>query len=450
MLLPHLPVHRNMRICVLGAGYVGLATSVMFGKLGHEVVCTDIDENRVRTVNSGKSPFYEPPLEKELSKLVRSRRLVATSDASAAIQASKFVFICVQTPSLPSGRIDIRSVKAASRTIGKSLARSDDYKVVVMKSTVVPSTTDSVVRPILEKYSGKKADEDFGLCMNPEFLQEGSALKDSMQPSRIVVGSADKRAGDMLMRLYAPIKTDKIRTDLRTAEMIKYASNSFLATKITYANEMANLCERLGIDSEVVLSAAGRDPRIGPLFLKPGLGFGGSCLPKDVRALRDKALREKYSPRLLSALLAINERQPLEGIRLLESAIGPVAGKRIAVLGLAFKGGVDDTRETRALPLVTGLLAKGARVVAFDPLAMANFIKLMPSIEYAPSAADCLKDADGCIVQADWAEFRRLGKKEFSKMRNPVIVDGRRCLDPEAVKKAGARYLGIGYGVASG
>ena len=435
-----------MKMCVIGAGYVGLATGVMFGKLGHEVTCADIDGSRVKSVNAGKLPFYEPPLEKELAKLVRAGKLRATTDVVKSAKESKFIFLCVQTPSLPSGRIDIRPVKAASRSIAKALKSCSDFKIVAMKSTVVPSTIDSIVRPILETGSGKVAGKDFGLCMNPEFLQEGSALKDSMEPSRIVVGSTDERSGKELMRLYAPIKTDKIRTDLRSAEMVKYTSNSFLATKISFANEIANMCVRFGIDSELVLKAAGKDPRIGPLFLKPGLGFGGSCLPKDVKALKDKARSEDYNSRLLTALLAINESQPAEGVRLLESEIGDLRGKRIAVLGLAFKGGVDDIRETRAVPLVTSLLAKGANVVAFDPMAMGNFIKLMPTINYASSASECLKDADGCIVQADWAEFKKLGKKEFSKMKKAVVVDGRRCLDPEVVERAGAKYLGIGYG----
>ncbi len=435
-----------MRICVVGAGYVGLATAVMFGKLGHEVSVTDIDESRVRVVNSGKAPFYEPPLEKELARLVKAGTLSATTDVTGSVSGARFVFICVQTPSMPSGRIDTRPVKRASKEIAKALARSEEFKVVVMKSTVVPGTTDSVVGPMLEKGSGKAAGVGFGLCMNPEFLQEGSAFKDSMEPSRVVVGSKDRRSGDMLMRLYSPIKSEKVRTDLRTAEMIKYASNCFLATKISYANEIADMCVRFGIDSETVLRAAGMDPRIGPLFLKPGLGFGGSCLPKDVKALKDRAREEGYSSRLLSALLAINEHQPVEAIWLLEREIGPLSGKRIAVLGLAFKGGVDDIRETRAVPLVTELLARGARVVAFDPMAMPSFIKVMPGIEYASSAVECLKGADGCIVQADWKEFRLLGRKEFSGMRTPVIVDGRRCLDPAKVERAGAKYLGIGYG----
>ncbi len=437
-----------MRICVIGAGYVGLATAVMFGKLGHAVLCADIDSARVKMVNSGKLPFFEPPLEKELAKLVKAGRLRAVRDALSAVADANFVFICVQTPSLPSGRIDIRPVKVATRSVGKALRNSKDYKVIVMKSTVVPSTTDSVVGPILEDTSGKRSGTDFGLCMNPEFLQEGSALRDSMEPSRIIVGCADRRAGDLLMKLYEPIDSPKIRTDLRSAEMIKYASNSFLATKISYSNDIANMCVRFGIDSEHVLKAVGLDPRIGPLFLKPGLGFGGSCLPKDVKALRDRARSEGYSSRLLSALLAINSRQPIEGIELLETAIGPVRGKRVAVLGLSFKGGVDDIRETRALPLVIELLARGANVVAFDPMAMESFIKIMPTIRYARSAAECLDGADGCIIQADWPEFRKLGKAEFSKMKRAVIVDGRRCLDPELVKAAGARYLGIGYGLA--
>jgi UDPglucose 6-dehydrogenase len=437
-----------MRICVVGAGYVGLATGVMFGRLGHEVVCADIDKGRVAEVGSGKLPFYEPPLEKELAKLVRAHRLFATTDVVRACSDSDVIFICVQTPSLPSGRIDVRPVKSACRSVGRALARSSGFKVVVMKSTVVPSTTDSVVKPILEKISRKKAGKDFGLCMNPEFLQEGSALRDSMEPSRVVIGSEDKRSGGILTRLYAPLKAPKIHTDLRSAEMIKYASNVFLATKISYANEVANICVRFGIDSAPVLLAAGLDPRIGPLFLKPGLGFGGSCLPKDVKALRDRAGSEGYRSRLLAALLAINEQQPVEGIRLLESAVGNLRGKRVAVLGLAFKGGVDDIRETRAVPLVTELLARGASVIAYDPMAKDNFIRVMPSIEYASSAAECLRGADGCIVQADWDAFRKLGRKEFSSMRSPVIVDGRRFLDPAKVEKAGARYLGIGYGLA--
>ena len=437
-----------MRICVIGAGYVGLATAVMFGKLGHAVVCADIDRARVKMVNSGKLPFFEPPLEKELAKLVKAGRLRAVREVLSAVADANFVFICVQTPSLPSGRIDIRPVKAATRSVGKALRNSKDYKVIVMKSTVVPSTTDSVVEPILEDASEKRSGTDFGLCMNPEFLQEGSALRDSMEPSRIIVGSTDRRAGDLLMKLYEPIDSPKIRTDLRSAEMIKYASNSFLATKISYSNDIANMCVRFGIDSGPVLKAAGLDPRIGSLFLKPGLGFGGSCLPKDVKALRDKARSEGYRSRLLSALLAINSRQPIEGIELLETAIGPVRGKRVAVLGLSFKGGVDDIRETRALPLVIELLARGANVVAFDPMAMESFIKIMPTIRYARTAAECLDGADGCIIQADWPEFRKLGKREFSKMKRAVIVDGRRCLDPEIVKAAGARYLGVGYGLA--
>lgn len=434
-----------MRICVVGAGYVGLATGVMFGKLGHEVVCSDVDSRRVRLVNSGKLPFFEPPLEKELKKLVTGGRLKATDDDTRAAGDADFIFICVQTPSLPSGRIDIGPVKVASRSVGKALRGSNGYKVVVMKSTVVPSTTDSVVKPILEKTSGRKSSKDFGLCMNPEFLQEGSALKDSMEPSRIVIGSEDAKAGARLMALYKDIAAPRLMTDLRSAEMIKYASNVFLATKISYANEVANMCVRLGIDSGPVLRAAGMDPRIGSLFLKPGLGFGGSCLPKDVKALKDKARRVGYDSHLLKSILRINERQPVEGIMLLERELGDLRGKKVAVLGLSFKGGVDDIRETRAFPLVTELLARGASVVAFDPMAMEGFIKVMPSIHYSSSASDCLAGADGCIIQADWAEFKRLGKKEFSRMRNAVVVDGRRCLDPDKVRRAGAKYLGIGY-----
>lgn len=438
-----------MRICVIGAGYVGLATAVMFGKLGHRVACADVDNHRVREVNAGRAPFYEPPLEKELGRLVRSGALTASKNVIRSVADSKCTFICVQTPSLASGRIDVRPLKAACRTVAKALSRSEGYKLVAIRSTVIPSTTDTIVRQILEEGSGKSAGKDFGLCANPEFLQEGSALRDSMEPSRIVIGASDKRASDTLMKLYAPIKADRVRTDLRTAEMIKYASNAFLATKITYANEMANLCRRLGIDSEEVLGATGKDPRIGPLFLRPGLGFGGSCLPKDVKALRHMSRALGYPARLLSAVLDINDLQPLEALLLLNDALGSIKGKRIAVLGLSFKGGVDDVRETRAVILITELLAGGADVIAFDPMAMSSFIEIMPTISFASSIDEALTDSDACVIQADWAEFRKLGRKEFCRMRQPIVVDGRRCLDPERVEKDGARYFGIGYGHAS-
>ena len=437
-----------MRICVVGAGYVGLATAVMFGKLGHEVVCADIDKKKIKLIRSGVLPFHEPPLERELKRLVKKGMLSATESTARAVEGSNFIFICVQTPSLPSGRIDTGPVQKASINIGQGLLSEEDYKVIVMKSTVVPSTTDSLVKPIIEEVSGKKSGEDFGLCMNPEFLQEGRALRDSMEPSRIVVGSEDRRAGNLLMGLYEPLTAPKIMTDLRSAEMIKYASNIGLATRITFANEIANLCVRFGIDSEPVLKAVGMDPRIGPLFLKPGLGFGGSCLPKDVRAMLDKGKSEGYESRFLESILHTNEQQPVEGIRLLESAVGDLSGKRIAVLGLSFKGGVDDTRDSRAVPLIRHLISKGAKVVVYDPMAMDGFRKLMPKIDYASSAIECLRGADGCIVQSDWAEFKRLGRSAFRGMRNPVVVDGRRFMDPESVRKTGAKYLGIGYGLS--
>ena len=439
-----------MRICVIGAGYVGLATAVMFGKLGHRVICADVDDRRVRDVNAGRAPFYEPPLEKELARLVKSGSITASRDVVGSSADSRFTFICVQTPSLSSGRLDTRALKSACRSVGRAIASTDEYRIVVVKSTVVPSTTDTVVRQTLEDVSGKVAGNDFGLCMNPEFLQEGSALKDSLEPSRIVVGALDKRAGDALMRLYAPLSAEKIRTDLTTAEMIKYASNAFLAAKITYANEIANICRRLGIDSDRVLMAVGKDPRIGPLFLKPGLGFGGSCLPKDVKALRYMARRMDYPAHLLSSVLKVNDQQPDEAVTILKSVFGSLKGLRIAVLGVSFKGGVDDVRDSRAVPLVTGLLANGSEVVAYDPMAIPNFIELMPTIHFAASIDEALDGADACVVQADWPEFRRMGERQFSKMRNPVVVDGRRCLDPRKVETSGARYFGIGYGQASG
>ena len=437
-----------MRICVIGAGYVGLATGVMFGKLGHEVVCVDVDSRRLRDISAGRLPFYEPPLEKELRKLVKNGTLSASGAIKESVSRSKIVFLCVQTPPLSSGKIDIRALKTACRDVARAMADTDGYRIIVVKSTVIPSTTDTVLKQILEDGSGKSVGKDIGLCVNPEFLQEGSALKDSMEPSRIVVGAYDKRSSDVLARLYAPIKSSMFRTDLTTAEMIKYAANAFLAAKISYANEIANLCLRLGIDSEQVLAAVGEDPRIGNLFLKPGLGFGGSCLPKDVRALRQKARELGYPAHLLNAIQRINDKQPDEAISILKSVFKSLKGLRIAVLGLSFKGGVDDVRDTRAVPLVTSLLANNVEVVAYDPIAMSSFIELMPTIQYASTVDDALTQADACVIQADWPEFRKIGRAQFSKMRNPIVIDGRRLLDPDKVEASGAEYFGVGYGRA--
>jgi UDPglucose 6-dehydrogenase len=321
------------------------------------------------------------------------------------------------------------------------------YHVVVMKSTVVPSTTDSVVLPILENYSRKKAGEHFGLAMNPEFLREGSALQDSLNPDRIVVGGLDQKSIDTVMKLYSSFDCPKMETDLRTAEMIKYCANCFLAAKITFSNEMANICELMGIDVYEVMKGVGTDFRINPNFLRAGCGFGGSCFPKDVNAITSYSESKGYSSQILNAILDVNEIQPLRVVELAEKALGNLHGKKIALLGLSFKADTDDVRFTRALPILEGLVEKGADIVAYDPKGIENFKILTDKpVTYVSSAKEALKDADLCVIQTEWQEFKELSPDDFKTlMRSPIIIDGRRTFDPTELIKNGVKYLGIGW-----
>jgi UDPglucose 6-dehydrogenase len=438
-----------MNICVIGAGYVGLATSVLFAKQGHRVICADSDGNKVIKTRLGEISFYEPSLEKAIRILLKRGLLSVDTDVARSVKYSRIIFICVNTPSLDNGAIDLKPLENACRDIGRVLKTCHDFKVIVVKSTVVPSTTDKIIIPILERRSGKKVAEDFGVCVNPEFLREGNALRDTLDPARVVIGSMDRRSKGLLTDIYKELPVAKICVSLRAAEMIKYASNSFIALKISFANEVADVCGRFGIEVTELIDAVGLDPRIGPSLLRPSLGFGGSCLEKDIRALIASSKMAGYSPVLMLATLAVNDNQPFEGVRDLERVLGTLKGKRISVLGLAFKGGVDDVRGTRALPLIRELKRRGAQVIAYDPKAMRNFARIMPRIEYANSASASLRGADACIIQADWPEFRKLGKKEFSRMKSAVVYDGVRLLVPNTVEKQGGIYLGIGRGRVS-
>jgi UDPglucose 6-dehydrogenase len=320
---------------------------------------------------------------------------------------------------------------------------ADFYKVVVVKSTVVPRTTETIVRPALEKASGKKAGQDFGLAMNPEFLREGSAVADALHPDRIVIGSLDERSRDVLAAVYANVEAPRLLTDLRTAEMVKYATNAFLAMKVSFANELANLCDAIGgLNVDKVVEGMGLDPRINPRFLKAGLGFGGSCLPKDLRAILAVGRGKGYDANLLKTVLEVNDRQPLRAVALAEAAVGSLKGKRVAILGLSFKGGSDDVRESRAISLAKTLLRKGASVVGYDPAANEAFHAVVPKVETAPDAKSALIGADVCIVHNDWPEWQGLASRDFMRMRRRVVVDGRRILRPEAMQ--GAKFLVLG------
>ncbi len=416
-----------MNISVIGTGYVGTVSSACFAELGHNVICVDIDKSKIDEINAGIPPIYE----EGLSRLLKShagKRLKATSDYHFAVANSDVSFICVGTPSDDEGNIDLRIVKAASQSLGESLKKKNGYHVVVVKSTVVPETTEKVVLPIIEKQSGKYPGE-FGIAMNPEFLREGKAVYDFMHPDKIVVGALDKKSGDIVASLYSGIKCEITRTNPRTAEMIKYVNNAFLATKISFSNEIGNICKQLGIDTYEVMSTVGKDSRIGQHFLNSGAGFGGSCFPKDVKALIGKAKEIGYDPVLLSSVIEVNDRQPVRMVELLKNRIGGLEGKKIAVLGLAFKNDTDDIRESRSIPVIRELLENGAIISAYDPMANENMKKIFNSVEYYNSARDALQGADACLIMTEWNEFKSLGK-EFEVMKNKLIIDGRHMIKP--------------------
>ena len=413
-----------MKISVVGGGYVGLVTGTCLAELGHTVTIIDIDQEKVTAINRGEPPIFEQDLEKLLKKNAGAGLHAETGYGSVA--KADIVMICVGTPPKPDGSADLSFVMSAGSSIGKALRGSDTYCVIAVKSTVPPGTTKNVVQPAVLQASGRTRDE-VGFVMNPEFLREGRAIGDFLHPDRIVIGSSDSRAGDRVAEAYKGIRAPVVRTDLTAAEMIKYTSNAFLATKISFSNEIGNICKRLDIDVYEVMRGVGLDPRIGPLFLNAGAGFGGSCFPKDVSALVALARSTGEDPVLLDAVLEINERQPHRMIALLEKKIGALTGKRVAVLGLAFKDNTDDIRDSRAIIVIRNLLERGAHVSAYDPMAAGNMRHLFPQVEYSSSAAGALTGADGCLVMTEWPEFSALDS-EFDLMAQKVIIEGRRIL----------------------
>lgn len=413
-----------MKISVVGGGYVGLVTGTCFAELGHEVVITEIDPEKVRAINSGEPPIYEVGLEDLLKKSAGKK--IRASTGYESVSSADIVLIAVGTPPKPDGSANLSYIESASTSIGRVLKNNPSYCVVVVKSTVPPGTTEKIVRPAVLAASGK-TEKEIGFAMNPEFLREGRAVEDFLHPDRIVIGSSDPRAGDRVAEVYRNVRAPIIRTGITAAEMIKYTSNAFLATKISFSNEIGNICKNLGIDVYEVMKGVGLDSRIGPLFLNAGAGFGGSCFPKDVSALVSLAKETGEKPVLLESVLAVNEQQPHRLISLLKKRIGTLKGKRIAVLGLAFKDNTDDIRDSRAIPVIQELSRDGADIAAYDPMAVPNMQKIFPDIEYCSSAADALRGADACLVMTEWPEFSRLDK-EFEQMKHPLIIEGRRIL----------------------
>lgn len=421
-----------MRLSVVGGGYVGLVSSICFAELGHSVKLIELEKDKVEMINAGKAPIYEDDLDILLSKHI-SRDLEVVSDYED-ISDSDVSFICVGTPPSSDGSANLSMIISACRSIGDALRSFEGYHVVAVKSTVPPGTTRNLVIPTVLEAS-RKTVQEVGFCMNPEFLREGRAIQDFMSPDRIVVGSIDDKSGDTIELVYKRLKAPVIRTNLTEAEMIKYASNAFLATKISFANEIGNICKNLGIDVYKVMRGVGLDHRISSHFLNAGVGFGGSCFPKDISALIHLAKGLGEDPILLKSVMEINERQPMRIVDLLERRVGCLSGKRVAVLGLAFKDNTDDVRESRSIKVIMELISKRASVVAYDPKANSSMQKMIPCIEYCQCAAKALENADARLVLTEWPEFGALDK-EFDLMKSKIIIEGRKvlsCRDREGI-----------------
>ncbi len=444
---------KKLQISVIGVGYVGLCTAVGLASKGFKVLACDIDADKISKINQGIPPFFEPGLQEKLTESIKKGNLKGlVNQTDKAIEESDLTYVAVGTPSRPDGSIDLQYIQAAAENIGKALKNKKNYHVIIIKSTVIPGTTQNIVLPALERESGKKCGKDFGLCMNPEFLRQGSAFQDTVNADRVVVGSFDEKSGDTLEALYRDFYSERlppiIRTTLATAELIKYASNAMLATKISFINTISNMCEKIpGADVKVVAKAMGLDKRIGPLFLDAGLGYGGSCFPKDVKALIACSKTFGYTPELLDSVEAVNKKQPLKAVEFVKQQLGVVKGKKVAVLGLAFKPDTDDMREARVIPIVNALLKEGASIVAYDPVAIPVAKGIFKEkICYAPSALECLKGADAAILVTEWEEFKKPTPADFKKqMKNPVLVDGRRIYDPESFGAA-LKFVAIGLG----
>jgi len=430
------------KICVVGTGYVGLVTGACFADMGNHVICLDVDPVRIEHLNQGHMPIYEPGLEQTVNQNVRAGRLFFTTDYAAALAEAEFAFIAVGTPSGSDGEADLQYVRAAAEAIADIV---DHPIVVVNKSTVPVGTGDWVADVIQRRRNGKAL--DFSVASNPEFLREGSAVSDFMAPDRVVLGSLNRAAANKVAELYQPLRCTIMITDLRTAEMIKYASNAFLATRISFINEIANMCEELGADVREVALGMGYDKRIGHSFLDAGLGWGGSCFPKDVKALEHMAVLHGTQPQLLQAVMEINRNQRRRAVMKLRKALGNLNETTIGVLGLSFKPNTDDIREAAAIEIIHLLQNEGAHVRAYDPQAMENASKVMSKTILCESPYEVAEGADALVLATEWNEFKQLDFKHLKEiMKRPVILDGRNLWDPETVRNMGFTYMGIGRG----
>ena len=447
-----------MRISVIGCGYVGLVTGACFAEIGHQVTCTDNDDSKIATLRAGKLPIYEPHLDTLVHRNIRERRLQFTSDAGQAVRSSEAVFICVGTPPLDNGDADLSAIDNVARMIA---TEGGGPKLVVEKSTV-PAQTGQELKRALDVYS-RKSGANFTVASNPEFLREGTAVNDFLHPDRIVVGVDEPAAAKKLREIYAPILDRNfscpahdgqcpdspppafVVTTVNSAELIKHASNSFLALKISFANSLADMCDHLGADVQEVTAAVGMDPRIGPQFLQAGLGFGGFCLPKDVQAFIRLAERVGIDFTLLKAVEQVNKQRIDLLLAKARKALWVLKGKKIALLGLAFKPNTDDIRFSPAIDAARRFLAEGANLHAYDPQAMEKTRKLLPEISFAKNPYELVNDADAAIIATEWDEFQRLDwKRVHHEMARPLVIDARNVLNPAEMRSLGFEYYSFG------
>jgi UDPglucose 6-dehydrogenase len=429
-----------MNICVVGTGYVGLVTGAVFADLGNDVVCVDNQADKIAALQAGRMPIYEPGLEEMVARNVADGRLAFTTDLAAAVRRSLIVFITVGTPAKVDGESDLTAVEAVARGIGQAMEK---YTVIVNKSTV-PVGTGDFVREVIERH--QRHPVPFDVVSNPEFLREGSAIEDTLRPDRIVIGAPNQQVAMTLLELYAPLERPMIITDVPSAEMIKYASNAFLATKISFINAIANICELAGADVTQVIKGVGLDARIGPAFLQAGLGYGGSCFPKDTESLIHTAASLGYDFRLLRAVAEINRDRAAHFVGMMVKALNPIEERVIAVLGLAFKPNTDDMREAKSVEVVTRLLDLGARVRAYDPVAIPNARRRLPAaVTYCDSPYAAAEGADALALVTEWNEFKFLNLERVrALLRRPVIFDGRNVWEPERMRRLGFEYYSIG------
>jgi len=444
-LIPHSSFLIAMNIAVVGTGYVGLVTGTCFAEFGVNVTCVDIDREKIENLNQGISPLYEPGLDAMITRNVRADRLRFTTNMTEAIRRALVIFIAVGTPPKEDGSADLRFVEDVAQEIARSM---DGYKVIVTKSTV-PIGTGVWITSIIKQHQPQPL--DFDVVSNPEFLREGAAIEDFMRPNRVVIGASTSQAIAVMKDLYSPlylIETPFVITDVKSAEMIKYASNAFLATKISFINEMANLCEQVGADVHHVAKGMGLDRRIGPKFLHPGPGFGGSCFPKDTRALADIAKKHGTNFQIVEAVIQVNQEQRQRCLtKILDVFDGNMTGKTVGVLGLSFKPETDDIRDAPSIDIIQALVDRGARIRAFDPVAMENFKKLFPELTYCTDPYHVAEGSDVLIFMTEWNQFRKLDLERLKALlRTPNIVDLRNIYEPQQMRSLGFTYVGVGRG----